>query len=127
MSIVITSSVNGSLTERVAAHLRALMGYRGMRQSQLARTLGVTDQWLSVRLRGVQPIDLNELERMVEALGIELADLFPKGEVTRREAGGNPVSGGVRPPDRRPPGHPSTHIPPSGLARSARSQPAMAA
>lgn len=70
-----------SLTQRVAEEIRVVLARRQMRQSQLARQLNVTEQWLSVRLRGVQPIDLNDLERIADVLGVTVIDLLPAAMV----------------------------------------------
>jgi transcriptional regulator with XRE-family HTH domain len=82
MSIDVTPTATGSLTQRVAAQIRAYMAYNQVRQSKLARDMGVNEQWLSVRLRGVQPIDLNDLERIASALGAKVGDLLPRTERT---------------------------------------------
>jgi len=71
----VVSVGRASLTERVAEEIRALLARRKMRQTQLARLMGVTDQWLSIRLRGIQPIDLNDLERMCAAMGVNVVDV----------------------------------------------------
>lgn len=50
---------------------------RDMKQTELAARLGVNEMWLSRRLRGAQPIDLNDLARIAEVLGVTAADLLP--------------------------------------------------
>lgn len=62
-----------------------MMGREMVKQSELARTLDTNQQWVSVRLRGRQPIDLNDLERIAAALGVEVADLMPGPEVKTRK------------------------------------------
>jgi transcriptional regulator with XRE-family HTH domain len=104
------------LTESVAEEIRVALARRRMRQSHLARQLGTSDQWLSIRLRGIQPIDLNDLQRIAAALGVSVVDLIPAGE---RDAAGEPIdrkvrnlvrlsaaqpSGQRRPIENRPPG-----------------------
>lgn len=84
MSVDITPSVTPSLTEQVAEEIRALIARRRVRQSHLARKLGVSEQWISVRLRGVQPIDLNDLQRIAEALDVAVVDLLPETASDRR-------------------------------------------
>ncbi|WP_203911137.1 helix-turn-helix domain-containing protein [Rhizocola hellebori] len=49
-----------------------------LKQSELAARLGVNEMWLSRRLRGAQPIDLNDLQRIAETLGVEVTDLLPR-------------------------------------------------
>lgn len=66
-----------SLTEQVATQIRIELARQGIRQSHLARRMEVTEQWLSVRVRGVQPIDLNDLEAIAAGLGVPVSDLLP--------------------------------------------------
>lgn len=70
-----------TLTQLVATEIKVEMARQDLRQSQLARKMGVTEQWLSVRLRGRQPIDLNDLARIAHALGVEVHRLLPEPEV----------------------------------------------
>jgi transcriptional regulator with XRE-family HTH domain len=67
-----------TLTEQVAALIRVELAYQGMRQSQLARKIGVTEQWLSVRVRGIQPIDLNDLATIAAGLEVPVTRLLPE-------------------------------------------------
>lgn len=60
-----------TFSARVAEEIRVVMTRRQIRQSELARAIGTNDQWLSVRLRGVQPIDLNDLEIIAAALHVQ--------------------------------------------------------
>jgi transcriptional regulator with XRE-family HTH domain len=94
MSIAVTPAVTQtpSLTELVAEEIRALMARRRVKQSDLARALGKSEQWVSVRLRAVQPIDLNDLQGIAGVLNVEIADLLPAaGRITAgpRVVGGN--------------------------------------
>ena len=77
MSTSLTTS--RTLSDRVAEEIRVMRARRLVKQSELAKLLDTNDQWLSVRLRGRQPIDLNDLERIAEALEIEVTDLIPSG------------------------------------------------
>lgn len=70
-----------TLTSLVAAEIRAWMGRLDVRQSELARRMGENDQWMSMRLKGRTPIDLNELQRIATALGLSVLDLMPPPEV----------------------------------------------
>jgi hypothetical protein len=74
-----TPERTATLTTLVAAEIRAWMGRLDVRQSELARRLGETDQWMSMRLKGRTPIDLNELQRVATALGLSVLDLMPAG------------------------------------------------
>lgn len=116
-----------TLTALVAAEIRASMGRQGVRQSELARRLGESDQWLSMRLRGRTPLNINEILRIARALGVDLYQLLPSPEVVAQAAD---VSATVaylaiaervtitdRPRDNRPKGrYPQTSS--KGLART---------
>jgi transcriptional regulator with XRE-family HTH domain len=80
-----------TLTQLVATEIRLQMVRVDMRQSQLAREIGKTEQWLSVRLRGRQPIDLNDLNLIARALGVGPQDLLPPPAVAAKAA--DPTSG----------------------------------
>lgn len=75
-----------TLTALVAAEIRAWMGRLGVRQSELARKLGESDQWLSMRLRGRTPLDINEILRIARALGVDLYQLLPSPEEVAQAA-----------------------------------------
>jgi transcriptional regulator with XRE-family HTH domain len=125
MSIDLTPDVAQTplLSALVAEEIRALMARRFIKQSHMARSLGVTEQWLSVRLRGVQPIDLNDLQRIAGALGVEATELFPGagprpegGRAVRHAMGTSPR----RPEKTRPDGHPKRTPPHVATHRPAR-------
>src|SRR5262245_18815116 len=64
------------LSDRVAAEIRAWLGRSRIPGAELARRLGVSGAWVSYRLTGTQTIDLDDLERIAAALGIEETDLL---------------------------------------------------
>lgn len=70
-----------TFTQVVAMEIRVAMTRADVRQSELARRIGKTEQWLSVRLRGRQPIDLNDLALIAGALGVSPLDLLPSREI----------------------------------------------
>lgn len=76
------------LTELVASEVRALMGRQDVNKSELARRLETTHTWVSTRVRGEVPIDLNDLQRIADALSVTVADLLPStiraGKTTER-------------------------------------------
>lgn len=105
-----------TLTELVAQEIDAARGRRRMSQAQLAREMGKTPMWVSLRLRGLQPIDLNDLLLFGRALGVEVHDLMPSRDeaakaVTDRAIGGWPTLAErpSRPADNRPPSRPAAH------------------
>lgn len=105
MSIDVTES-GTPLTERVAEEIRGWMGRRRLSQAALARQLGVSKMWVSYRLSGTQPIDLNDLDRIARALGVAVADLLPPDvrRASDNRASYDPTPG--RPRDTRPKGRP---------------------
>lgn len=68
------------LSASVGKEIRKLLIDLDMKQLELATRLGENEMWISRRLRGSQPIDLNDLERIARALDVEVADLMPKRE-----------------------------------------------
>lgn len=95
-----------TLSELVAEEIRALMGRRRVSQAQLARGIGKTEMWVSLRLRGRQPIDLNDMMLIAGELGVGIHDLLPSPEVAARARPLNVHSDGpgpyVRPTSPRP-------------------------
>lgn len=96
-----------TLTQLAATEIKVQMARADVRQSQLAREIGKTEQWLSVRLRGRQPIDLNDLALIARGLHIGVYDLLPAPEVAARASAPNERSAQLIPSaDRpRPKGH----------------------
>ena len=98
------------------------MGRKRMSGAKLAKQLGVSDMWVSYRLRGVQPIDLNDLERIADALGVPVIDLFPRDTVrpnNRSTRSAVQVTSPTRPAVDRPKGRPA-----NGSTRPQSSGPA---
>jgi len=106
-----------TLSELVAEEIRALMGRRRMSQAQLARGIDKTEMWVSLRLRGKQPIDMNDLHVIAGALGVGVHDLLPPPEIAAGAARPSAIAQYLEPPERttnrrrrprdnRPIGHP---------------------
>lgn len=95
-----------TLSERVAEEIRAWMGRRRVTGAALAKTLGVSPAWISYRLSGKQPIDLNDLDAIASALKVSPADLLPADLTRRRATSEGKTPAAVRPRDNRPNGHP---------------------
>ncbi len=106
-----------TLTQLVAVEIDKVRGGKRMSQAQLARAMGKTPMWVSLRLRGLQPIDMNDLFLFAKVLGVGVHQLLPPPEVVAQAA---EVSATVawlslaeelpitsRPPDNRPAGRPS--------------------
>jgi transcriptional regulator with XRE-family HTH domain len=106
-----------TLTDRVAEEILSVLGRRRMSQAALARKLGVSPMWVSDRLRGVQPIDLVDLERIAGVLGVQPVDLvlLAEGRTVQMNSRfpaaperppGNSLAPARRPVDNRPDGRP---------------------
>lgn len=76
-----TPERTATLTELVAAQIRSLLGYRDMKPSELARSLGENDQWVHVRLKGKVPLNLNDMHRIAELLSVPVGQLLPPPDV----------------------------------------------
>ncbi|HEY0697216.1 MAG TPA: helix-turn-helix transcriptional regulator [Micromonospora sp.] len=67
-----------NLSDLVAEEIRAMMARKRISGRQLAQKLGVSPSWVSYRLTGVQPIDLNDLQRIAHALDVIVLNLLPR-------------------------------------------------
>jgi transcriptional regulator with XRE-family HTH domain len=79
MSTDVTPAVS-TLSQRVAEEIRSWMGRRRLSGASLARQLNVSPAWVSYRLTGAQPIDLNDLDRIAAVLDVDVVDLLPARE-----------------------------------------------
>lgn len=69
-----------TLSELVAQEIDSVRGRKRWSQAQLARAIGKTEMWVSLRLRGKQPIDMNDLALIARALEVGVHDLLPSPE-----------------------------------------------
>lgn len=53
-----------------------MLGRKRISQAELARKLGVSGTWVSYRLAGKQPIDLDDLQRMADVLEVTAMSLL---------------------------------------------------
>jgi transcriptional regulator with XRE-family HTH domain len=105
-----------TLSALVAEEIRALMARRRMSGRQLAGQLGVSPSWVSYRLTGTQPIDVNDLALIAKALEVGVHELLPPPDVAARAVdevmrryrsiAEQLPTAPARPRDTRPPGHP---------------------
>jgi len=65
-----------------------MLARRRISGRQLAEKMGVSRSWISYRLTGSQEIGLNDLERIADALGVDVFDLLP----AREQRGVNNIS-----------------------------------
>jgi transcriptional regulator with XRE-family HTH domain len=107
----------GDLNAAVAAEIRAILARRRWRQTQLAERLGVHEMWVSRRLRGVNAITVDDLERIADALGMKPVELLGLAEQAGTQMNsrfpaaperppGNSLAPARRPVDNRPDGRP---------------------
>ncbi len=75
---VVTGEPTKGLSDAVSEEIRALLGRRRMSQAGLARMLRVSPTWVSLRLSGKQPIDVNDLAEIAAALNVTVTDLIPR-------------------------------------------------
>lgn len=69
-----------TLSDQVAEEIRAMLGRRRWSQARLARALERSEMWVSDRMRGKQPIDLNDLQLIANALEVPVGQLLPPVE-----------------------------------------------
>jgi transcriptional regulator with XRE-family HTH domain len=109
------------LNAAVAAEIRAILARRGWKQSQLAERLGVHEMWVSRRLRGVNAISVDDLERIAAALGMKPVELLGLAEQAGTQMNsrspamaerppGNSLASTKRPTDNRPDGRPRSGV-----------------
>lgn len=66
----------GSLADGIGRHLRSARRRRGLTLAALAASAGMSESFLSQLERGLTGASLDSLQRLTEALGIRVADLF---------------------------------------------------
>jgi transcriptional regulator with XRE-family HTH domain len=71
-------SADPRLSRRVAAEVRAEMARKRITGRALARMLGRSPNWVSLKTSGAQGIDLDDLESFAAALGVTIVDLLPR-------------------------------------------------
>lgn len=67
-----------TLNDLVASEIRAWMGRRRLTGRQLALAVDASQTWMATRLRGETEISLNDLERIAQALDVQVAALLPQ-------------------------------------------------
>ncbi|MCK9629952.1 MAG: helix-turn-helix domain-containing protein, partial [Bacteroidales bacterium] len=64
-----------SLSERVAANIRAEIARFGLQQTDVARALGISQQSVSLKIHGKRPLSLDEIEGFARLVGLSPEDL----------------------------------------------------
>jgi len=117
------------LTELVAEEIRVLLVRRHVSGRDLTRRLGVSPNWLSLRLTGQQIINLEDLTRIAEALEVDphaIVTAAMKGPTLQQHQ--STPTGRALPPSRgttRPPNRPAGRA--TGPGRTSRTRPQFAA
>lgn len=120
------------LSQAVAKEVRVLLIRKDMKQSELATRMGVGEMWLSRRLRGANPIDLDDLARIADALDVHVSDLLPRADEGRLITAAAPrgeIRSGTNERSTRQPerphrtSHPNRTTPDSSTRRPARTHP----
>lgn len=75
-----SKSPTSALTREVAGLLRARLAHKNISQVALAATTGISTSQLSKMLRGVKPIDLDQLDEICWALGLEVRDIVQSAD-----------------------------------------------
>ncbi|MFI6215683.1 helix-turn-helix domain-containing protein [Nocardia brasiliensis] len=81
----------GWLTEAVAAEIRALLGYRKMKQIDLSRATGIHKATLSAMLRAQAAIDIEQLAAMADALDVDPGEIMRKARAHQPPANEQPA------------------------------------
>jgi transcriptional regulator with XRE-family HTH domain len=69
----------GRLREQAAEEIRALLARRKMSAAKLATRMGVGQTYLSRRMTGEVPLDLDDLEIIARELNVTVAELLGTG------------------------------------------------
>lgn len=72
-----------SLRDQVAEEIRVTLARRRLSATELARRMGVSQSYLARRMTGAQPFDLDDLDRIADALGVSVRQLLPGTDTFR--------------------------------------------
>ena len=68
-----------SANDQLRVNLRALMRWRKMTQAELADQLGVSQPWVSKRMSGVTPFQIEDLDAIGAVFGLSPMELLQPG------------------------------------------------
>lgn len=89
------SDRRNALRVAVAEEVRVAMARKRINGARLASVIGRSQAYLSRRLTGETAFDVDDLERIADALGVPVVDLLPSDKVrpnNRSGAGANPAA-----------------------------------
>lgn len=81
-----TASSPSSFGDLIAAEIRAELARRQLPHNALAAALNTSPNWVSRRLRGRTPFDVDELDQVAHFLGVSLAELLTPAVQARDSA-----------------------------------------
>ena len=80
---------NSPLAREVSALIRARMARLGITQSQLADAVNLSQSQLSKQLRGIRQLNIDELDAICRALGLDITDVFNEAQAAVHEPASN--------------------------------------
>jgi transcriptional regulator with XRE-family HTH domain len=83
----VSDTATRSLHDQVAEEIRVIFVRKKLSQAEVARRLGWSQFYLSHRLTGKTPINVNDLEALADLLGVEPTTFFPQ-----RSLGGGDIN-----------------------------------
>ncbi|WP_165217608.1 helix-turn-helix transcriptional regulator [Schaalia sp. ZJ1691] len=86
----------------VAENIRAEAARAGFSQVALGRALGMSQNQITTRWRGVHRWQLDELDAVADLLGISVVDLVSEVQIRRTPSGGSHRAGSPRGIELRP-------------------------
>lgn len=90
------------LSVQIAAEIRKQLFLRDMTATQLGQQAGMTQPYISRRLTGATAFDVDDLQRIAEALDVQVADLLPQHTRTTSDRPGRRLTGSSPQPADRP-------------------------
>lgn len=75
-----STSIAGPFARAVSAEIRAEMGRLKMSGNQLAQAVGLSQNYVAIRLRDAKPFNLNDVHEIAHALGIDVFEIMVRAE-----------------------------------------------
>lgn len=72
----VSSPLNNGANATVAANIRGYLGFKGRKQADLARHLGLSEMALSRRMKSYAEFSSSEISAVAQYLGAKPGDLF---------------------------------------------------
>lgn len=83
----------GPFAQATADEIRAELGRKRLEQKDLAEMADLSTSYLSTRMRGELPLNLNDIDSICEVLGLGRLELLQRAETLMKERGGDKVYG----------------------------------